>query len=411
MKFAVLLFICVFSAVYLSAVTLETERRSRIIVRDETPLELQHVQVITRHGDRTPIHKLPGETTEWICPNDVFSLINPYPSNNQFQTLPVGRLYQLAFAHGDQLFKGNCSSGQLTEKGAKQHFDLGTQFRALYVEKLKLLSPQFNPEEVFLRSTDIVRTKLSAQSQILGLYPDDTLPENARILRMNIVEPTTEFMYPNSNFCPILQTISSKITSSPEYIKHEHMTQPLRSQLAKTFNVTPETLGPWSGLLDSFTCLLSHNKPIPSKISHSMIDKVFEYAGWEMGALVNNTDFAKYGIGGLVAELIDNMEYSFQHENPKFRLYSGHDTTIGPLLGALGIFDNIWPPYASNIVLELFKDVKQGDYHVLVKYNGKEEKLPGCSKVICPFNEFKTQMAKVALQNWRSDCMASQHAM
>eukprot|EP00761_Pharyngomonas_kirbyi_P008379 gb/GECH01008390.1/.p1 GENE.gb/GECH01008390.1/~~gb/GECH01008390.1/.p1 ORF type:complete len:414 (+),score=73.68 gb/GECH01008390.1/:1-1242(+) len=382
----------------------ETQRRSNILRRNGKEYELQNVQVISRHGDRTPLSKLPGDTTTWYCPSNVLSIVHPVPPQNKFPDLSVGRLYELSYIDGEEFLMGNCSGGELTEKGVKEHYDLGSEFRNLYVDKFKLLSSNFNQEEIYIRSTDKRRTRLSAQSQIIGLYPDDNLPKNDRVLRLNVVDEKTEYMYPNHGFCPILSTLQDKITHSPEYIQYMQEHEPLREKLAQVFNVTPDELGTWTSLLDAFTCLQSHNKPIPGKISQHMIDEVYEISGWRMGAFVNNTDFVKYGVGKLVKELINNMEYSFKHPNPKFRLYSGHDTTIGPLLGALGIYNNTWPPYTSHIVLELFKDARKSEYFVRVKYNGKERILPGCSHEFCKFETFKSITSRVIPTNWKQMC-------
>lgn len=40
---------------------------------------------------------------------------------------------------------------------------------------------------------------------------------------------------------------------------------------------------------------------------------------------------------------------------PRMYLYSGHDTTIFPLLAALGQDTDTWPPYVSNLVFELWE--------------------------------------------------------
>jgi hypothetical protein len=45
-------------------------------------------------------------------------------------------------------------------------------FRKRYIDEYKLLSPTYNPEEIYVRSTDVNRTIMSAQSQLLGWYPD-----------------------------------------------------------------------------------------------------------------------------------------------------------------------------------------------------------------------------------------------
>ena len=36
-------------------------------------------------------------------------------------------------------------------------------------------------------------------------------------------------------------------------------------------------------------------------------------------------------------------------------MYSGHDTTVAPILHTLGVFNGIAPPYASMIIFELFE--------------------------------------------------------
>jgi hypothetical protein len=62
--------------------------------------------------------------------------------------------------------------GQLTPTGMRQHYLNGQVFRKRYIDEYKLLSPTYNPEEVYVRATDVNRTIMSAQSQLLGWYPD-----------------------------------------------------------------------------------------------------------------------------------------------------------------------------------------------------------------------------------------------
>ena len=39
----------------------------------------------------------------------------------------------------------------------------------------------------------------------------------------------------------------------------------------------------------------------------------------------------------------------------KLYMYSGHDTTVAPILHTLGIFNGFAPPYSSMIIFELFE--------------------------------------------------------
>jgi acid phosphatase len=75
---------------------------------------------------------------------------------------------------------------------------------------------------------------------------------------------------------------------------------------------------------------------------------------------------------------------SGEDKDLKYALFSGHDTTIAPLVSLLGNFDGFWPPYASNLVFELSEE--NGNHFVRVFYNDKEITVPGCpSMQPCPW--------------------------
>lgn len=57
--------------------------------------------------------------------------------------------------------------------------------------------------------------------------------------------------------------------------------------------------------------------------------------------------------------------------NRKLFLYSAHDTTLIPCLMALGIYDMKWPPYASDITLELHEHKRTKEPFVKVSYMGQ----------------------------------------
>lgn len=82
-------------------------------------LKLRQVQVFTRHGDRTPIHPLPGTGVDatWNCNLTFASIFDSAPSTD---SRPVSRLFRKAYLNGRNTFKGNCSVGQLTYEGHEQ---------------------------------------------------------------------------------------------------------------------------------------------------------------------------------------------------------------------------------------------------------------------------------------------------
>lgn len=55
----------------------------------------------------------------------------------------------------------------------------------------------------------------------------------------------------------------------------------------------------------------------------------------------------------------------------KFALYAAHDTTIMPILQILGAWDGVWPPYASMINFEFYRDTVTQDYYFRLVYQGQ----------------------------------------
>lgn len=50
----------------------------------------------------------------------------------------------------------------------------------------------------------------------------------------------------------------------------------------------------------------------------------------------------------------------------KLFMYSGHDTTVASLLNSLGMYNDIPPPYACAVMLELYRNISSGSHSVKV---------------------------------------------
>ena len=122
------------------------------------------MQLLHRHGDRTPVHSLPGflENVSWNCSD---SVLEDVAENDSLKLRKV-------YFEGRQALRGNCMLGQLTKRGEEQLRQLGRSFRELYVEKLKLMPREMDQELMLLRSTDVPRTIRSAYHFLSGLYPN-----------------------------------------------------------------------------------------------------------------------------------------------------------------------------------------------------------------------------------------------
>lgn len=58
-----------------------------------------------------------------------------------------------------------------------------------------------------------------------------------------------------------------------------------------------------------------------------------------------------------------------EQNGDKVTIYSGHDNTIIPLLLSLGYRMPTWPPYASRLILELYKS-RDNTHYIRLVYNG-----------------------------------------
>jgi hypothetical protein len=85
------------------------------------------------------------------------------------------------------------------------------------------------------------------------------------------------------------------------------------------------------------------------------------------------------------------------------------DDTLGGLLSAVQAAGWSWPPYASNMLWELWQDEAQhSSYFVRVLYNGMVLPLPFCSMSDCPLGEFYDWLHKSAVpKDLLKECLAT----
>jgi acid phosphatase len=113
--------------------------------------DLVMVQIVTRHGARTPLHVARGAAHAWRCN---LTELRGFAGG--------GRAAHVHVAFGASVFLGDCHFGQLTARGAAALRRLGARARAVYVGRLKFLPTRFRAGAVRVRSTLTHRTLHSA---------------------------------------------------------------------------------------------------------------------------------------------------------------------------------------------------------------------------------------------------------
>ena len=148
-------------------------------------------------------------------------------------------------------------------------------------------------------------------------------------------------------------------------------------------------------LHDAMTVIKTHGKTLPDGMTEDLLLAINKEASKRMLALVapgvelsHREELLKLSMGRMFDSVVQRMSACADGQ-PKHQMYmySGHDTTIMPLLATLGQDVTTWPPYVSNVIFELWesrKDGKTQDF-VRVLVNGKEVDLPNMLPGMCAF--------------------------
>jgi len=329
-------------------------------------------------------------------------------------------------------WKGSCDLGQLTLKGALQQQVLGRALRGIYVDRFKLLSNHWDPDQLWVRSTSkehthtptifsklgstprtpslltrpffflfsdlycptslaVERVKQSAENLIEGLYNESTRSQIAG------GHPSTFsiLMYPSSidyltmptGPCPRI----SELQDEQKAPKNKVLEKIERDNMAFM-----KKLGDWMGFEGGtgdyieatmprscngfpLQCRLPSSTPKTKRdgsqqeevgeedketkeqdpencVTQAIIDRVIDIDSQISAETLRDDPGAftilQLGMGSLVKDIRDNIQAAVKDgvqntTSPAFRLYSGHDTTILPMLAVFDSLDLNWPPFVS----------------------------------------------------------------
>jgi hypothetical protein len=359
---------------------------------DTDGLNLSFVQVVTRHGDRTPTKVLPylsNDKAVWECNLNWLTM----PGYKKDQTVPEPpRLYRTLYINNSELLHpGNCAIGQLTEKGLNQTIELGKELRALYVDQYGFLPPSFDPNLIYIRSTNVPRTIQSAQGQFYGMYPP-VKEDDVQVISIHTMDIDLEDMYGNDKICPRLTSVYDDVTHQKDYLAYLEKYHSFHKKLQAIFNTTKNL--DYQELSDALFARQCHNMPFPHGITSDTLETLLKISNFEQSYLYANPLAGRLTIGLFVKNIVSAIDAFIEGKSePIYILYSGHDATLAPLLSVFGVYDKEWPPYASNLQIELWRNnsavfpYTANDYFVEMKYNGGYMKPTGCSGVMCNYGQ------------------------
>eukprot|EP00727_Mastigamoeba_balamuthi_P007861 m51a1_g3696 hypothetical protein (430) ;mRNA; f:379809-381702 len=383
------------------------------------PIPPNPVLVVTRHGDRAPANVYPEEGgAVWDCAALEATGL-PALTSAVAGVEALAQTQTAAALLPRRLWRGNCTPGQLTERGAMQHMRLGKRMREIYVDKLRLLPEKLDESQLFVRSTDVPRTRQSAIAHVAGLYPY----EGETRVRLRVAPAELETMNPPSHqtACPRLGQIVAALKSSDEWNARQCQLADVRARLERAFGTRgldkfANAFNPYS---DNMHCSKQANAACVPRECHGMstpvpasdVQTVMSQAEWELLAWSAPSgpvapELSRLAIGFFLAgDLAPAMRSALAGDPaaPKYALFSAHDYTLAFLLSALGHRNERWPQYASHAVFEVLR-MPSGAGAVRFVYNGEERLIEGCDASPCEWEQFARVVDALAVRNATSEC-------
>ena len=400
-------------------------------------LRVVQAQVAFRHGARTPLTKLYGALEpEWrgTPPLEVAGGASAGGIPAKLVALGSrGRAWPPPASSVDvrqrarPLPGGRFHAGELTPLGHAQARELGAWLRRRYGPggEHPLVGAHFDPREVSARTTNVDRTFQTCAGVLAGLFPTPAgagagaggggaggatgeggapAPPSAPaspVVEVETTEGEKEWLYPNSACCPRL----ADLLKSRRAALRSSKSAPLAALEERALAALGSDLAPPEGerldfiaLYDACTSRLAHGVGLPGHVTEELLREIEAEAAHVMAHLVSPTDVyssddaasseevLRLTAGRHLHEIVGHMEDMAGQKGDSaagLRLYSAHDTSLMPLLAALGRLEpGTWPPYTSFLVFELAcaPPEEGGGHFVRALYNGEVvERLPGAA--------------------------------
>jgi acid phosphatase len=314
---------------------------------------------LIRHGDRTPLSDIPAAPHQW--------------------------------AEG---------LGQLTAQGMRQEYELGSRMRSAYVDRAHLLPPRYETGTLYVRSSDIERTLMSAQSFLMGLYPHGTgpvmsgsgqpaLPDAAQPIPIHTIAINEDsLLFPDSPANKFEDLRARYVLPSAAWKEKDAALRPRFAQWSRAAGRAITELSQLIFLGDTlFVGRLHHVLP-PQGLSAEDVQTIIDAGHWALAAGYGPEQVGRVTGHELLKTIADYIEDASLKKTPlKYVLFSAHDTTILSELSALGAPLSAAPPYASRLNFSMFQS-EGGDYSVKVSFNDRPVVIPACGAASCSLSQF-----------------------
>lgn len=379
-------------------------------------MELLLVHTVWRHGDRSPTKTFPTDP----------------------------------FQEGNWTFGGG-GFGELSPIGMRQHMNFGKFLRKIYVDDMKFLSNRYSSKEIYVRSTDVNRTIISAISNILGMYgqnystsiPDEDYPSGDGWpvgfvpVAVHTVDDDTDYIGNPDADCDRQTKLWDMAKSSPELQAFQNRPDvvALLGNLTKNCGEKIDIDNLWV-VRDSLLIEQIHAndslRASNSWFTDDLFDQittindqvqVYQNGIFNGTLMMNNLDVGlelqKIRGGSLFNDINMHMNIKLDCRNKttagckwinalKYYAYSAHDTTIYALFSIMHIQNAVirpsgYPDYSAATFIELWLNHSDNKPYFKMSYHQNAFNLtlypitqlvPGCSGEYCSLDVFRGLAAR-----------------
>lgn len=176
------------------------------------------------------------------------------------------------------------------------------------------------------------------------------------MLQIHTLPVEIEYLYMNDRVCPRMNQLRGEAQKASAVLKK------LQQDNVEFQKELIDILGQersWSGFMDTVLPRVCHDKPLQCRkveggercINTSITERILENLNIQTAESYRDMkgmfEVLQLGIGPLTNDIKQNLLTAKSNGKVRFHLFSGHDTTIIPMLGMLDAEDMRWPPYVS----------------------------------------------------------------
>ncbi|GFR10046.1 lysosomal acid phosphatase [Trichonephila clavata] len=304
--------------------------------------------------------------------------------------------------------------GMLTQLGRLQHYAMGVHLQDRYKDFITT-----NPREIEMINSNNYRCQYGVYSFIAGLYaPTKEYSFTDEIRWQPIISRQANFQGKS-----VLTRGKCRISDEEAYaLKRGAEANATKAKYNDLYNFWSRNSG---RLIDTWVLASDLGKTLSCEKEYNLTIPDWGYKYWDEFSMQTGIAYyfnygtkliQRYRIGPLLGFMIDKMNDKLLQREPekKVYIYSAHGSNIACLLLALDQYNWKGPPYASTVVLELWKDDDE-DYSIRWLYfnstNPEKKvdppvvlKIDGCEGDFCSYGRFQDIVRRLIPDDWKKEC-------